>query len=287
MSELVPKDPQLAGVIDKQSQRNLLDPSNPDPLEIDLSGGRPVRFGLEINNGPEGLIEIAVSADEPWLEPESTRLTLVGGEKGDVICKANPSGEAPFANLLFSWEGNDQTLCQSVMIVRSGFESGSSTSTSSNTESQDGPTTNTTSGPSPEDRVAAIETLTAFIMGCGGPDKFIDVDEENKIFRKGGALELGFNQVESLLNLKCSEGGWTRQNRLTEKLTAMLFEATKDDGVIDKQEFDHVVNFAARRKMPRRDAVEHCVTLVLDNGWKAKESMMDKWFKKLRKQYGL
>ncbi len=282
MSELVPKDPQLVGVVDKQSKRNLLDPSNPNPLEIDLSSGNPVRFGLEIENGPEGLIELAISADESWLEPESTRLTLVGGEKGDVICRAKPAGDTPFANLLLSWEGNEQTLCQSVMIVRTGVPSGGG-----------GDSGGGGGGPAPDSeqkkqkRQQALDSLTAFIMGCGGPDKFIDVDEENKIFRKGGAMELSFNEVESLLNLKCSEGGWTRQNRLTEKLTAMLHEATKDDGVIDKQEFDHVLNFAVKRKMPRRDAAEHCVTLVLDNAWKAKEGIMDKWFTKLRKQYGL
>lgn len=276
MSDLVPKDPQLVGVVDKKSKRNLLDPSNPNPLEIDLSGGNPVRFELEILNGPEGLIELAISADESWLEPESQRLTLLGGEKGNMVCKAKPGSDTRFANLLFSWEGNDQTLCQSVMVFQSGVK-----------EEGSGPQRPPEPPPKPKKRQEALDSLTAYIMGCGGVDKFIDVDEENKIFRKGGALELSFSEVESLLNLKCSEGGWTRQNRLTEKLTAMLREATKDDGAIDKQEFEHVLNFAIKRRMPRRDAIEHCVTLILDNAWKAKEGMFDKWFSKLRKQCGL
>lgn len=280
MSELTEKDPQLSAVIDTQSGRNLLDPSNPEPLEVDLTTAQSTRFKLSIENGPEGLIELAITADEDWLKPESSRLTLVGGEKHDLILTATGDGDSPFGNLLISWEGNEQTFCQSVMIVRALLQP-----EPSNDASQ--PEIRTSNEQRERKKQEALDSLSQLIMGCGGPDKFIDVDEENKIFRKGGALELSFNQVESLLNLKCSEGGWTRQNRLTEKLTAMLNEATKDDGVIDKQEFDHVVNFAVQRKMPRRDSIEHCVTLVLDNAWKPKEGLLDKWFTKLRKQFGL
>ena len=67
----------------------------------------------------------------------------------------------------------------------------------------------------------------------------------------------------------------------------MLSEATKDDGVIDQREFDHIVGFAVKRFMPRKDAVEHCVILILDNNWRVKESFWNPWFTKLCRQLGL
>jgi hypothetical protein len=283
MEDLVEKDPQLAAVVDKQSRRNLLDPANPNPLEVDTSLGSPIRFALEVANGPEGLINLAVSADEPWLEAESNRVTLVGGEKGDCVFRAKPDGNSEFANIIFSWEGNTKTHMQPVLIRRK--LAASSSGDSSHSESQDSRhTVPSTQKPA---RADAIRNLTTFIDACGGPDKFIDIDEEHKIFRKGGMLELSLSETESILNRRCGEGGWTRQSRLTEKLTAMLNEATKDDGVIDKQEYEHILNFAVKRLMPRRDADEHCVTLILNNAWRAKEGILDKWFTKKRKQYGL
>jgi hypothetical protein len=141
--------------------------------------------------------------------------------------------------------------------------------------------------PAKGQRLEAVNRLVKFIDSCGGPDKFIDTEEEHAIFRKGGALELSLTEIEAALNRRCSDGGWVRQSRLSEKLFAMLHEAAKDDGMIDHQAYDHIVNFAVKRRMPRRDADEHCVTLVLDNAWRVKESFFDKWFSKKRRKYGL
>ena len=286
MSVLFEKDPQLASVVDKQSQRNLLDPSNPNPMVVDASAGKAVRFALQINNGPEGLIDLAISCDEPWLVPESNRMTLVGGESKDCIIKASPDGDSEFANLLLSWEGAESTLCQTVMVQRKMAATpggGAQQPAAAGTATPERPQTEAAATP---ERSENIKTLQRFIEGCA-PDKFIDKEEEYQTFRKGGALGLSATETESILNRMCSEGGWTRQIRLEDKLKAMLNEATKDDGVIDQQEYDHVVNFAIKRLMPRRDADELCITLILDNAWKAKESMFNKWFSKKRKTYGL
>lgn len=273
-SELVEKDPQLDAIVDKNSNRNLLDTSNPSPLVIDLTAGKPQRFMLKVENSPAGLIDLSIAADQAWLQPENGRLTLVGGESGECTISAKPEGDGDFATLMFSWEGTEQTLVSNVLVQRS---------------LGDHPPPSSDGGRPAKpaiDHGAAIKKLEKYIDGCGGNDKFIDYDEEQKIFRNGGKLELTLTVIEALLHKKCSEGGWTRQTRLTDKLTAMLEEATKDDGVIDSQEYEHIVNFAVKRKMPRRDADEHCVTLILDNAWKAKEGLMNKWFTKKRKQYG-
>ena len=215
-------------------------------------------------------------------------MTLVGGESKDCIVKASPDGDSEFANLLLSWEGAEATLCQPVMVQRkmaaAAGGGAEQTAVAGGAATSAGPQAQAAATP---ERTESIKTLQRFIEGCGGPDKFIDKDEEYQTFRKGGALGLSVPETESILNRMCSEGGWTRQIRLEDKLTAMLNEATKDDGVIDQQEYDHVVNFAVKRLMPRRDADELCITLILDNAWKAKESMFNKWFSKKRKTYGL
>ena len=266
------KNPQIAGVVDKQSRRNLLE--SPEPLIVEIPAGKPTRIVLEIKNGQKGLIDLAITSDETWLQPETSRMTLVGGESGDCVLSITPEGDTEYANLQLSWEGIEQTRCNYVMVLRRAPDAPPS-----------GPAPRGPRKPKPMSET--VRALQKFIDGCGGPDKFIDTDEENRIFRKGGSLELSATQTESVLNRRCAEGGWTRQYRLSEKLTAMLHEATKDDGVIDQQEFDHIVNFAVKRFMPRKDAAEYCVTLILDNNWKAKESMLNKWFTKLCKQFGL
>lgn len=276
------QDPWLAAVVDRQSGRNLLDPSNPKPLLVNIQAARPVRFTLQLVNGPGAGIDLAISADEPWLEAETNRLTLNRGEHGDCLLIAKPGWDTEFANILFFWEGVETTLCQSVMVrqqlaaTRDPLQRAGAPATGTARRTLDS-----------AKRDKALQTLEAFIDGCGGPDKFIDLDEEHQIFRKGGNEGLPLVEIESLLNQKCIEGGWTRQTRLTERLTALLHEATQDDGVIDEQEYERVLNFAVRRRMPRKDADEHCVTLVLNNGWKVKESLRNKWFTKKRKQFGL
>ena len=109
MSGLIEKDPQLNAVVDTQSQRNLLDPSDPNPLVVDTTSGE-MEFALDIDNGPEGLMDLAISSDEPWLEPQSARLSLLGGESGACRLKAKAGGDGEFANLLLSWEGTEH-LC--------------------------------------------------------------------------------------------------------------------------------------------------------------------------------
>lgn len=277
MAELSEKDPQLVAVVDVKTDRNLLDPSDPKPLVVDLSNGKANRFSLRIENGPEGLIDLAIAGDQAWLQPETNKLTLVGGENGECIVAAKPDGDGDFATLLLSWEGMERTLSQPVMVMRNLADAA--------TENESEPTRPA----DPPERSDSIRKLALFIETCGGNDKFIDHDEEQNIFRNGGRAGLTLTEIEALLNRKCSEGGWTRCTRLTQKLTAMLNEATKDDGVIDREEFDGVVNFAVKRKMPRKEALEHCATLILNNRWKAKEGILSggSWFKKLCSQLGL
>lgn len=286
------KEPRLMAVVDRQSQRNLLDPSNPMPLIVDARGTKPVRIGLQLVNGPEGVVDVSIAGDASWLQPETRQLTLLGSERGDCIVSVHPDGDGEFANLLFSWEGLTKTVGQSVMIQRQSTPaspppkpgaSGQSATTGASSQPQGG----ASSADRERERKERVEKLKAYIYGMAA-DKFISFDEEQLVFRKGGELGFSPNETEAVLHKLCTEGGWTREVRLRDSLKVQLVEATKDDGVVDQKELDQAVDFAIKRKMPRKDALELCVTIMLDNNLKPKKnfwgvSIIDAY----RKKFGL
>jgi hypothetical protein len=134
---------------------------------------------------------------------------------------------------------------------------------------------------------SARDRLQRFIEGCGAPDKFIDRDEEQIIYRRGGELDLSLAEIEMLLDACCAVGGWTRHSRLAEELSRRLLAAIDDDGAIARDEFDAVIDHAVERHMPRKSAEEHCLTLMLDRKWHPREGLLDRWFQRKLKQSGL
>lgn len=121
------------------------------------------------------------------------------------------------------------------------------------------------------------QKLYRIIDGAGGPDKYIDATEEKEIFEQASAMGVWGGQAEAMINHRCKQHGWTRENEIVYYLRIMLEEATKDDGVIDKKEFDHVIGFAAAVRMPRKDAIRRCCALVRQGGWQTQsEGMLKK-----------
>lgn len=118
-----------------------------------------------------------------------------------------------------------------------------------------------------EEEREAEQKLYKIIDGAG-PDKYIDKDEEADIFTKADSLGIWKGQAEAMLNHRCKTHKWTRETEITYYLRIMLEEATKDDGVIDKKEFDHIVGFAVAVRVPRKDAISVCCGLVREGNWK-------------------
>jgi len=126
--------------------------------------------------------------------------------------------------------------------------------------------------------------LYRLIEGCI-PDKYIDLEEEDDIFEKADALDISKPQAEAMINNRCKKAGCTRESEVTWLLKVMLEEMTKDDGAIDKGEFDHVLGFAVALRMPRKDAIRICVNIVKEHDWKTlKEGVIMKsdWFAELQ-----
>jgi serine/threonine protein kinase len=139
---------------------------------------------------------------------------------------------------------------------------------------------------SPQQRMAR-EKLRHYIEGCGGPDRFLNDEEEQSIFRRGGELDLALADVERLLQECCESGGWTRHSRLTRELTEKLQAAAFVGGSIDQREYEEIIGYATARRMPRKLAEEHCLTLILDNRWTPQQGLFHRWFDRKRRQYGL
>jgi hypothetical protein len=137
----------------------------------------------------------------------------------------------------------------------------------------------------PMNRSENVQKLATHIKGCGGPDKYIDEDEEADIFRKGDELGIKKPTVEAVLNQMCRDDDWTREKEIIEDLKDQLDETTEDDGVIDKNEFEHCVNYAVKMNMPRRRAMELGVQYVIKNNLKIKKSWFVDWFEPLRQKY--
>lgn len=118
--------------------------------------------------------------------------------------------------------------------------------------------------------VESRKELYRFIDGCI-PDKYIDAGEEREIFELAASLDISDAQTEGMVNGRCKKAGCTRESQVSWLLKVMLEEMTKDDGVIDKGEFDHVIGFAIALRMPRKDAIRTCVQIVKDNGWETQD----------------
>jgi serine/threonine protein kinase len=136
-------------------------------------------------------------------------------------------------------------------------------------------------------RTNAMQALERFIDGCAAVDGYFDLDEEHAVFRKAGELNLSLEDVQTILDQRCRTKGWIRHSTLTEQLKQMLEELARGDGLICQREFDRLIRHAVSQKMPRRAAEEHCLTLMLNHHWPAKEAFWNRWFTRRCRKYAL
>lgn len=135
--------------------------------------------------------------------------------------------------------------------------------------------------------VQADIELRRFIEGRGRSDRFIDYEEEQEIFRKGGDLGLSAREVELVLDKMCKFDNWKRQKHISEELHQSLAEQYAEAQTISKTAFDNSVQFLVENGMRRKAAIEECLTLILDNRWRAEEDEQNAWFTRKLEQFGL
>ena len=92
------------------------------------------------------------------------------------------------------------------------------------------------------------------MVGKSGPNQVFETLAQGRPLIISSFLA---NEKETTDWVITNRAGWLTRTpaslaRLLEKLAAMLKEATLDDGVVDKKEFSHIVNFAVKRKSGKR-----------------------------------
>lgn len=130
-----------------------------------------------------------------------------------------------------------------------------------------------------------LKQLRKVIMACGGPDKYIDVDEEADIYDKGKQLRIDRPRVEAILNQLCRDNQWTLENEIIEDVNDQVVGSAKD-GTISEKHFEHCINYAVCLNMPRQRALEITVRSVTKAKLKIKTKLFGKdWFEPLRRKY--
>ena len=133
----------------------------------------------------------------------------------------------------------------------------------------------------------SMEILRKEIEASGGPDKYIDSEEEAHVFEKGKTLGIPKDSVEAILNHMCRSGAWTREFDIVRDLEDMLDEVARKYGGIEQKAFDHCISYGVSMNMPRRRATELSVKYVCKSNFKIKKGLLKgDWFKSLREQYG-
>ena len=130
----------------------------------------------------------------------------------------------------------------------------------------------------------SLASLRTEIEGFGGPDKYIDADEEAQVFEHAKSLGIERPTAEALLNQMCLDGGWTREQEIVNDLQDLLDEAARRSA-ISKGDFEHCVNYAVSMNMPRRDAMELSVKYIKSQSLTIKKGFFGKnWFEQIRQQ---
>jgi hypothetical protein len=131
-----------------------------------------------------------------------------------------------------------------------------------------------------------LKQLRKVIMACGGPDKYIDVDEEADIHDKGKKIGIDRPRVEAILNQLCRNNQWTLENGIVEDLKNQVVESTKEVGAISEKHFVHCVNYAVSLNMPRQRALEITVRSIVKAKLDIKKKLFGKdCFEPLRRKY--
>ncbi len=142
----------------------------------------------------------------------------------------------------------------------------------------------TSAGSAESQQQAVHAALDGFFSACGFRDKFISVDEEDELYRLGATHGIAPETVSAYITTEAEGRGWTVLSELNSQMIEMLEESSEPNG-LTREAFNEVVAFARKKHMPRKEAIEHCLTLMLDEDIAASDS--DDWFDALITRYGL
>jgi hypothetical protein len=129
------------------------------------------------------------------------------------------------------------------------------------------------------------------IKARGYDDSYIDKNEEREIIQI--AIQLGVTVESALaaLNQVCDELGYVLESRVLKQIEERVAAATRNDGLVDRGEFDHIFDDtkkAVQGKRNDREIKTMIVTVMERTGHnKVRRGWFSNWYASLKQELGV
>jgi hypothetical protein len=121
-------------------------------------------------------------------------------------------------------------------------------------------------------------------------DKYIDKDEEREILQIAIQQGISVDSARAALAQVCDSQGYVMEGQVISKIKDVLQTFAENDGKIDEKEFKDAISIATKACQGRRNDVQikrMVIEVIEDNSWKAKQSMFNHWYDKVKKDVGV
>jgi hypothetical protein len=114
-------------------------------------------------------------------------------------------------------------------------------------------------------------------------DLYVDRQEEKKILEEGIKKGITVEEGLSIIRQVALEKNLVIEREAEDRAKELLQQFARNDGVIDKKEFDDTLalfDSCCKGKLPEIELKRRLKKMVLTNGWKVKEGGLfgSKWF---------
>jgi hypothetical protein len=125
--------------------------------------------------------------------------------------------------------------------------------------------------------------FTDYILLQVFDDLYLDRKEEKRILEEGLKQGIGIEDGLALIRTAASKKGFVIERDIEDKVKELLQQFARNDGQIDKKEFQDAVGMfqnACKNKVQPAEIQKRLKKMIIDNGWKAKEGGLfgSKWF---------
>lgn len=129
----------------------------------------------------------------------------------------------------------------------------------------------------------SIKHLVEFIKLQVYDDKYIDRKEEKTILEEGIKHGIGVERCLAIIRQVANEKGYGLEREIEERSKSLLGQFAKNDGKIDRKEFDDVFSIFKQESNGNVNDDEirrRLKKIILEQGWAVKEGGLfgSKWF---------
>jgi len=125
--------------------------------------------------------------------------------------------------------------------------------------------------------------FTDYILLQVFDDLYLDRKEEKRILEEGLKRGIGIDEGLALIRTVAATKNFVIERDIEDKVKELLQQFARNDGQIDKKEFQDAVGMfqsACKSKVQPTEIQKRLKKMIIDNGWKAKEGGLfgSKWF---------